>query len=418
MYLFGISRGLPSTTVNNIELRINDADGSAGRVIEFNSFKRFNKYEWTWSCFEITNVGEKADWLIHGVNYIDIYDTDTLGLFNNLGIATTKFTGSEILDRQDSWWYFWDEDKNPEEFTGEWREPQNAECDENIIFVLEVYKARKYNERGNSKLYELGMGTPHITEEDYEWDQSGVNDLYNDFTSNGYESLFFAKDEYFTQWRFYGERRSKFDLGGDLADILIYNGDGEREIATLPYFYCGLYSDIGEVYNHRNEDLLDFTSRDVTCSEAEGNDDHPSNIYYIENVGSDGFDFDTEWLILFYCSCLKSHDITKKDNSFQTLLWHGMHAVFGFINVIYEEYEVIPAMKDFFEHCWGDEITDPKTIYDAFREICTDYTMPGYYYYHTSNDDDYIWGVDGENRKVTEDVIIRTDIDRKKYSDD
>ena len=83
----------------NIEIRVNDAQGINGHVITFNPYERFNDNEFYRSAFEIHNVHDKSNWLVPGMNRVQIYETDNDPAKNNLDIATQEG------DSQDTWWY-------------------------------------------------------------------------------------------------------------------------------------------------------------------------------------------------------------------------------------------------------------------------------------------------------------------------
>jgi hypothetical protein len=401
LQIYGRACGSINPADDNIEIWVNDYLGVNGQVIEFNPYDCFSENDWYWAGFEIYNVEDRDDWLTNDVNQIYIAETDNDINNNNLRIATTV-----VGDDDDSWWYFYDEDDDEYKGAGppDWGDPEATANDMNIMFYIEVFKSNPQNERHSSKMYEVGIINVLWPMWSYMLEDRGIYDpggLKEDFEDNGWYWLFDTGDHDSTQWRFYGERRSKYDIGGDLADLTIFNGHGLREEAVLQY----TMSAWGEFdKRHYNEDRMDFASHHMdTCTEAEGNDE---SLY--ENIGSDGLDFDCDWMIFYACLVLKGHNSpTSADNDFLTLLWHGLHGVFGFTTDTGDD-EMNDAQADFFDYAWDTDYT----IYEAFEESCEDNMLNDWaYYYHTSNADDVLWGDPDVNEGVTPDVLIKTDID-------
>ena len=362
------------------------------------------------------------------MNYIDIVDTDNIRGQNDLRITLQE------VDSGDCWWYYYYDDLIPPRYWGDYRKPDHMDCSMDLQIYIEVYESVGLNIFGGQELYECGVCAveysycPGLSVSD-----QGVWDLRFDLVSNGYQGLFYFTDDKVTQWHVYGERRSLYDVGGDMVDFMMVSSHGYRGKCK---FYYGGRTLPGEPVDlddgthllwdeeHYNGDRIDFQAT-TTCTEAEGNDeivDASQSRYIIEGIGSDGFDLDTEWLFLFPCSVLMGYDTPETDDSnIQTLLWHGMHGVFGNILPIYETHDN-SVQSCFFEYCWGLPVGDdpalpPMTVYEAWDHAYrkTGLLGTGAYYYHLSNAEDYLWGCpswDPVTRSggVTSDVLARDDI--------
>ena len=409
IYFYGIAKGTNRPQYDNIQLKVN------GNTISFNPFKHFSSNVLCWAGFDIYDPDDKNDWLVRDVNYFSLRDTDTEQDQNNLWITT------QDTDSDDSWYYFYDETVNDGEYFGCYNDPESDYCEYDIQYYIEVYKSRDRNELDGSAMYEYSI----INMDEYYWDDEplpswGVAYMKNDLNTFGYAELFECSSdlEIASQWSIYGERRSKYDIGGDLADIVIYYGKGQQELLRLYLNELDAPEDQSDVppkpnrlydEEHQNDDRLDFGSTNIDeCTEAEGNDDGPWDRYAYENVGSDGFDYDCEWLFLLADSVLEGHDSsTTKDNDFQTLLFHGLHAIFGFHDEV-DEISLQLALALLIGYCIGD-YGDPKTIIEAYDHVLTlKGITTGCVYYHEANYEDYLWGVRSDG--VSSDVLSKEDI--------
>ncbi len=415
LYIYAKATGNIDTSVENMEIWVNDYAGDDGRVITFNPAEHFNDHKWYWGYFEIYNCEDKWNWLFKGLNVIYIVDTDTDTSKNNLQVAT------EIVgDSDDCWWYFWDETLQPPDYNGVWGLPSNPANNKNIMFKVEVYESQSTNEINGQNLYEIGI----IAQDEYliltpQLDMSCIDNLKTDFTSNNYECLFDLRGKDICQWSIYGERRSRYDIGGDLADIIFIYSYGEQELIKLYYDEWYYYLDRDRIDdNHFNDDMTDFQSKNLDyCTEAEGNDESEIDKYLVETQGSDGLDFDCEWIFFFADEVLQGHGQPHAgNNDFQTLLWHGVHAIFGFYGDIDETSASFKIMvEDLFSYWWGGPGDPSEKVIDGFIQSCTANNIQDFiYYYHASNADDFLWGAPGSG-KVTPDVLRRDDIAYDKY---
>jgi len=405
IFIRGMAKGQANVALDNIQLTVN------GNSISFNPYKTFNSHEYGWVGFEIFNMDDKALWLVRGINSISLHDTDDNNNRNNLWIST------EDQDSDDSWWYYYDEGSS--QYLGEHEDPSDNDNDKDIQYYVEVYKARTGNEKGSTNFYELGM----IIMEDPAYyvplQHDGIDAMKTDFENGNYETFFDLRDLDPTMWSIYGERRSKYDEGGDLVDILVYYGHGAPEVFQLYYDY--LYYDLG----YSNGGRINFNSIDRSlCTPAEGNDEGLTDKYMYEDRGSDGFDLDTEWILLYSCSVLAghvnkedpgTHGCTNANNDFLTLLYHGLHFIFGFTEDILQS-SANDAAAEFFDECWGDVGIPAKSVRTAWEDSCENNNLFTWaYYYHTSNQNDFLWGVDDPGR-VTPDVNDKSDIAFEFYS--
>ena len=411
LYLYGHSSGSALMSANGIRISVN------GNSIDINPNNHFPVFFSKWSGFEIYNMDDKLNWLTRGGNEIKIYATDFDNQKNNLVLLTQN------TDSDDTWYHFWDEDLGDDgEWVGAYNDPDDPANSKDILFRIEVYESRSTNDIGGTGLTEYGIIDMHS----YYWyddelDTTGITGIKTDLDNIGYSKTFDVSGPFATQWLVFGEKRSKYDVGGDLVDLLIFYGLGDQESIRL--YYNDIDSALDDpVYDkrreydreHTNDDQLDFSSSHLdSCTEAEGNEAEPWGPYQGKDVGSDGFDYDCEWVFFFSDNTLKGHDTDKTgDNDFQTLLYHGLHAVYGFTGDFDEwEWDALQTvMCTVIDLCWGTE-DYPMTIMDAFRTACEDVDIYEWAcYYHSENDDDYLWGVSGSERIVTQDEIGRDDI--------
>jgi hypothetical protein len=159
----------------------------------------------------------------------------------------------------------------------------------------------------------------------------------------------------------------------DSADFLYHAGHGYREMVTL-------YHDQGTNL-HGCDDTVRFTF----------DPNAPTYQMILEcDISGDGLDCDAEWIWLQVCRLLEGRT-NDNDNIFKTILYHGAHILFSndASNDITDA-AMESIMISFCSYAFDGE----HTIIEAFDAAYYDAgkTM-GKYFYHSCNEDDYLWGV-------------------------
>jgi hypothetical protein len=99
-----------------------------------------------------------------------------------------------------------------------------------------------------------------------------------------------------------------------------------------------------------------------------------------EDDGSDGFEFDLEWIFIFSPEIFYD----GSNSYYQTLLWHGAHGVYGFNVVTVSDLDTL--IEIFYTYL--------QTYYvvEAWEEMCDYYNVEGRYFYNSDTLGEYIWG--------------------------
>lgn len=249
-------------------------------------------------------------------------------------------------------------------------------------------------ELSNSRTQQIEPYDPAL---DYIWDGSTVlgNKLENE-KSWDHDSL--VQQDYrngnIMQGKIYSEL---YDNQGDYCDIIVLSGHGEESTGwwILPQY--SLPDD------HSYDDVAFFKTLPEDYSEAEYYEFGYSN-FAGADYGEDGFSFNTDWLFFFSCDILgNGNDQFYSDSAWRTLLFHGMHGVFGYFNDFVprdEKYD--DFISDFYDYLTNGGLQPANKIITAFK-TCSEGTHlvqfepPNSYYngwayfIHDNCVDDYIW---------------------------
>jgi hypothetical protein len=204
--------------------------------------------------------------------------------------------------------------------------------------------------------------------------------------THGWTDLNIDYNSYVKEGDLYMERYSNGGTGydGDDADLVYYTGHGW--ITYVPLYHCE-----DEDTNSPNDDSY------ITFNGLQ--DDYS----WEGEVSSDGFDRDTEWVIIMSCNVLSGiYDEEDEYNIIQTMLYHNLHMVLGYQDELQsctasdwwcsqnpttsEKYNVIQNFEAY--------TNDGYKIYCSWHwanddEGVTEHTI----YYKDAACDDYLWDV-------------------------
>ena len=355
----------------------------------FNPWKELPHGSFSWlitTIFDISGTNmDNLDYGANGFNKINIFSFDHDDVNNNLQIAHLSDTDNG-LNFPSTWWYI-KTGSDPDTYDGDFEDP--GDCTGELVIYVEVFLSDLMKDP-NSEVFRYGSSAV-IDNRDGDFNgysMTAPNALKADFDGHGtYQYNFLIAGDEVRQFTIYGEQRAPSESEvGDCSDIYFHYGPGDPDRPNNPgtiTLYEGRKVNLqwlfGDAAYHNNDDRHDFTSAGVTLTEAEGNDFSVSE----EDDGSNGFNFDLEWLFIFSPGVFNS----GANSWYQTLLWHGAHGVYGFDDVTPQELEDI--MEDFYE--LGLNVS---TVNTAFRNMCNWNDVAGKYFYNTDNPNDWMWGKD------------------------
>ncbi|MDZ7377550.1 MAG: DUF6345 domain-containing protein, partial [candidate division KSB1 bacterium] len=158
----------------------------------------------------------------------------------------------------------------------------------------------------------------------------------------------------------------------DSADFIYHAGHGNRQRVILK-------QDDVTSNNAGPNDQFRFTYVQTDLNQPEFNLE--------SDYSSDGLDCDVEWVWYACCNVLRGNDTSEYDNIFTTMLYNGVHFVFGNKNPISDE-QAYNIIKEFYYYVYLK--SPPETVFIAWQNAHNDYqyTM-GKCFYHLCNTNDY-----------------------------
>jgi len=174
---------------------------------------------------------------------------------------------------------------------------------------------------------------------------------------------------------FYQEFSSDYQTqSADSADFIFHAGHGDPQWIVL--------KDNDETNTHDPEDDVAFTYELYSPS---------WNKWILESdYSEDGLDCDAEWVWYMCCDVMRPMSGENKDNVFITLLYHGVHMLFGNDDPFNED-----QGEAIVERFIYNIFTQEYTIYDAWEDAYEYNNLHmGIVYYHSSNVNEYFWGIE------------------------
>jgi hypothetical protein len=367
---------------------------NGNEIYTFNPWKEIPWGEYSWKIFTIHDIADGFNRYLgygagNGLNHIDIHANNANPNDNYLKIAKYHST----IDNQYTWWYI-KTGSNPDTFDGEYQAP--GSCNGDLAMRVEVFLSDSLKD-STAKLFRFGSSAI-INNRDLDFNgysMNGPNFAKNSFDADqAYDNNYLQSGPNVRQWTIYGEQRSYSESSvGDCTDIYFHYGPGKT--GTLALFELEINGGqwlIGQSTYHNNDDRHDFTTTGVTLTEAENNDFSTLE----EDDGSNGFNFDLEWIFIF-----SDHVLSDGKNSwYQTLLWHGGHALFGFNDISQADLEDVMLMTS--------AKLSSEGVVSAFEAACDWYGVQGRYFYNTNYPGEWMWG---QGMSGHEDTLDRTTFD-------
>jgi hypothetical protein len=210
---------------------------------------------------------------------------------------------------------------------------------------------------------------------------------------DGWEETRNVQQDYENPGAFQGQIYDEnYDSRGDLNDFVVISGHGIFEEFQLQLWG----EDVQDPRSFRDKESfrgIRYYGYDEGYTEAEY---YPYSEYYFSTKGQDGFNYNTEWLLLISCDVLgKSSggsEVFDEESAFRTLIYHSLHTVMGYYSDFSLPYGWMLhfAIKLYDYLTWGGS-EDPLNVIDAFIETSDFFDEPWAYFTHENNRYDYLW---------------------------
>lgn len=370
LFIWGYAWGDEERNNQNDGIQINNL-----QTIFFNAYDVFQKNCWQWGAIDIWVPGL----LVVGQNYFNFIDQRSTFDRENYAIGVDTDT---IYNPPHSWWLYNDgQEHQSNALSGELMVALELYQSDHVEPYKELYATgiEHYNGYPNDDLTNDDMYVLESLFEDYGW--TTVGNVTNENVREGC----FYEEQY---WSPYAPLN-----GSDVADFEYHTGHGGRGTITLSN--CG----------DNQIDPYDLNYNLVV--------NIADNQYLLEtDISSDGLDKDTEWVWISACSLLRGYDsAASADSVWQTLLYHGLHYLFGYYDDSLPDGEQGETYSD-----WGVAIYFCYYAFQLGYPVSSAYILANWvvscdgwcYYYHTCNANDYLWGA---SAGPTPDCYEHDDID-------
>ncbi|MBM4249891.1 MAG: hypothetical protein FJ149_10770 [Euryarchaeota archaeon] len=355
--IWGYAWGDPDPNQTDLYLEIN---GDYGNRIYFHAYDIFKDNVWDWGIMEFPAKEYLNDYYWNTFKFGDEswdYEVENFAI----GLDT------DTINTNHSRWRWYD---------NQWHGNASYLTDQGELMIsfclFDRRTASDYNKEFSITFIEDYDNETSCPDLDLDYAVTLKDELVN----QGWMNTQYLSDGEVLEGTFYQEFRNEYQtLSADSADFIFHTGHGDPQWIIL--------KDNDGTNTHDPEDDVAFTYELYYPWQ--------NNIFILESdYSEDGLDCDAEWVWYMSCDVMRPMSGEDTDNVFITLLYHGIHMLFG-----NDDPFTVPQGEAIVERFIYNIFTREYTIYSAWREAYEyNGVHSGIVYYHSSNINEYFWGIE------------------------